>query len=84
MKETPVLSQDNHALLNKLFLIAVLITWSFRGFAQEITVSAAKPGGVYATGEKIIWRIGVKGEGANGITKINYLLKRVISRRWPW
>jgi cephalosporin-C deacetylase-like acetyl esterase len=46
-------------------------TWS-----QEITVNAAKAGGVYATGEKIVWHIGVQGEGAADIHKVSYVLKK--------
>ncbi len=45
-------------------------------FAQEITVTPVKPGGVYAIGEKIVWRVGVTGEGASGIEKVRYVLKK--------
>ncbi len=44
--------------------------------AQEITVSAAKPNSVYAIGEKIVWHLEVKGEGAQEIKKIAYVLKK--------
>jgi cephalosporin-C deacetylase-like acetyl esterase len=46
------------------------------GFAQEITVTAAKPGGVYTTGEKIVWHVAVTGEGATDIAKVAYVLKK--------
>lgn len=62
--------------MNRLWLIVALALCGGRGFAQEITVSAARPGGVYAIGEKIVWHLGVKGDGAAGIDKIGYVLKK--------
>jgi cephalosporin-C deacetylase-like acetyl esterase len=47
--------------------------------AQEIEVSAAKEGGVYARGEKITWRLQVKGakdQAAPVVEKISYVLKQ--------
>lgn len=44
-----------------------------RGGAQEILVSAEKKGGVYAPGEKIVWRLAVKGEG---VEKLSYVLRK--------
>jgi cephalosporin-C deacetylase len=46
------------------------------GFAQELVVTAAKPGGVYRVGEKIVWRVSVTGEGASGVEKVGYVLKK--------
>lgn len=61
-------------LMNKPLLLAVILACAARAFGQEIAVSAAKPGGIYAVGEKIVWRLSV--EGASGIEKIGYVLKR--------
>ncbi|MDQ3813191.1 MAG: acetylxylan esterase, partial [Armatimonadota bacterium] len=65
-----------HTKLNRLFLVVALALCSARCWGQEIAVSAAKPGGVYAVGEKIVWRLEVKGEGAAGIEKIGYVLRK--------
>jgi cephalosporin-C deacetylase-like acetyl esterase len=64
--------------LHKLLLIFIFAAFVFTGpcFAQQITVSAAKPGGVYNVGEKIVWRLAVEGDGAAGIEKIGYVLKK--------
>jgi cephalosporin-C deacetylase len=62
--------------VNRFFPTAVLLICAAQGFAQEITVNAAKPGGIYGVGEKIVWRVGVKGDGAANIQKIGYVLKK--------
>jgi cephalosporin-C deacetylase-like acetyl esterase len=59
-----------------LFLFTVAFVCVAPSSAQEITVSAVKPGSVYAVGEKIVWRIGVSGEGASGVEKVRYVLKK--------
>jgi hypothetical protein len=57
-------------------LFAAAFICSVPCFAQEITVTPAKSGGIYAVGEKIVWRIGVTGDGASGIDKVRYVLKK--------
>lgn len=59
-----------------LLLFATALACSVSAFAQEITVTPAKTGGVYAVGEKVVWHVGVTGEGAAGIDKIRYVVKR--------
>jgi cephalosporin-C deacetylase-like acetyl esterase len=44
------------------------------GFAQELTIEALKPGGVYDIGEKIVWRVQVK--DGPGIEKVSYSLRK--------
>lgn len=39
-------------------------------------MQAARPGGVYKVGEKIVWHVSVTGDGADGIGKVGYVLKR--------
>ncbi len=63
-----------HRNLNRWLILAALALCSARGFAQEIAVTGAKASGVYATGEKIVWRVEVK--GAEGIEKVDYVLKK--------
>jgi len=65
----------NMRTLNKLFLTVALLVFSSRCFGQEIEVAAAKKGGVYEIGEKIVWRVTVKGEGAAGVEKIGYVVR---------
>ncbi|MBC8101550.1 MAG: acetylxylan esterase [Cytophagales bacterium] len=60
----------------RLFLLAFALACSAPSFAQQITIKAAKPGGVYAVGEKIAWQLQVEGEGVSGIEKIGYVLKK--------
>lgn len=62
--------------MNKLVLLAAFVLCSARCLGQEITVSAAKPGGVYQVGEKIVWHLAVTGADSPGIDKIAYVLKR--------
>jgi cephalosporin-C deacetylase len=66
--------------LNKFLLTAAVFAATtvnaVPGFAQNIVVSAAKPGGVYKAGEKIVWHLKVEGEGASGVEKIAYVLKK--------
>ncbi len=57
-------------------MLAVVVLGAARAQAQEIVVSAAKPDSVYAIGEKIVWHLEVKGEGAQEIEKIAYVLKK--------
>ncbi len=48
-------------------------------WAQKIEVTAVKavkPGGAYAAGEKIAWRVSVTGDGASDVQKVTYVLKR--------
>lgn len=45
-------------------------------FAQKITVQAAKPGGVYKVGEKIVWKLMVEGDGVAGVQTVKYVLKK--------
>lgn len=61
---------------NKLLPLLAAIVVSAPCFAQEIVVSAAKTGGVYAVGEKIVWRVSVTGEGASGVEKVSYVFKK--------
>src|SRR5674476_801745 len=63
-------------LIYRFLVLATLAVGATRCTAQEITVMAAKPGGIYAVGEKIVWRIGVQGDGAAGIDKVSYVLKQ--------
>jgi cephalosporin-C deacetylase len=53
-----------------------LLVFAVPVFAQEIVVQAVKAGGVYAVGEKIVWRVSVQGEGAGNIAKVAYVLKK--------
>ncbi|HEX8235228.1 MAG TPA: acetylxylan esterase [Abditibacteriaceae bacterium] len=62
--------------MHKLLLIISVMVSTAPCFGQQITVGAAKPGGVYEVGEKIVWRLGVDGEGAASIDKIAYVLKK--------
>src|SRR5947209_7190807 len=57
-------------------LFATAFVCSVSAFAQEITVTPAKTGGVYAVGEKAVWHVGVTGEGASGIDKIRFVVKK--------
>ena len=64
-------------IMNKfksLLISLTLFLCTVRGWSQEITVNAVKPGGVYAIGEKIAWHVGVQGEGAADIHKVAYVL----------
>jgi len=61
---------------NTLFLLVALAVTAARCYGQEIAVSAAREGGVYDIGERIVWRLTLKGEGTAGIEKIDYVLKR--------
>ena len=49
---------------------------SAAGHAQEIKVTGAKAGGVYAIGEKIVWHLKVEGDGAQNVEKVGYVLKK--------
>ena len=44
--------------------------------AQTITVTASSPGSVYHSGEKIVWHLGVTGDGAADIHTIRYVIKK--------
>lgn len=57
-----------------VFVVVGLLASAARGWSQEITVNAAKAGGVYASGEKIVWHVGVQGAGAADIHKVSYVL----------
>lgn len=46
------------------------------GLAQEIVLTPQKAGGAYAAGEKIQWRVEVRGEGATNVTEVRYVLKQ--------
>lgn len=61
-------------MLRKFFLFVVICFALPQGFAQELVVEAAKTGGVYDIGEKIVWRVQVK-DGL-GIEKVSYVLRR--------
>lgn len=69
-----------HIPLNRkpsaLLALALVGLCAARVSAQEIEVKAAKEGGVYTVGEKIVWRLSVKGEGAGEVEKIAYVLKK--------
>lgn len=59
-----------------LSVVVGLFLCAARGWSQEITVDATKAGGVYASGEKIVWHIGVQGTGAADIHEVTYVLKK--------
>jgi sugar lactone lactonase YvrE/cephalosporin-C deacetylase-like acetyl esterase len=65
-----------HFRTSRVLIIGALFLGAARGFTQELSVGAAKAGGVYGVGEKIVWRVAVKGEGADGIGKVNYVLRK--------
>ena len=58
-------------MLKRLLLFLVL-SCAATGFAQELTVRPARPGGVYQVGEKIRWKL----TSGPDIEKVSYLLKR--------
>jgi cephalosporin-C deacetylase-like acetyl esterase len=62
--------------LKALLIFVALLVSTARGWTQEITVNATKAGGVYAVGEKIVWRVGVQGAGSAEIRTINYVLRK--------
>jgi cephalosporin-C deacetylase-like acetyl esterase len=62
--------------LHKIFLVIALIVSAAPCFGQQITVSAAKPGGIYDVGEKIVWRLTVEDDAAASLEKIGYVLKK--------
>ena len=61
-------------MMTRCKLLLPLLFLASRAFAQELVVEAAKPGGVYEVGEKIVWRVNVK-DGA-GIEKVSYWLRK--------
>lgn len=71
------------SLLNRRFVTTFLLAsalsvthGALRANAQELVVNADKTGGVYNTGEKVLWHLSVKGEGAAAIEKIGYVLRK--------
>lgn len=46
------------------------------GLAQELLLTPDKPGGVYALGEKIQWRVELKGDVTPQPTELRYVLKK--------
>lgn len=65
--------------MNKLktsLVVLGLLVSTTRGWSQEITVNATKAGGVYASGEKIVWHVSVQGTGAADIHKVSYVLRK--------
>ncbi len=44
--------------------------------AQEIVATPTKPSGVYATGERITWRVELRGDGASQTADVHYVLKK--------
>jgi cephalosporin-C deacetylase len=65
--------------LKKICGILTLVVGCFLALAaggQEIVVVGEKAGGVYGVGEKIAWRVEVKGEGAPAVTRVGYVLKK--------
>src|SRR5688572_16107816 len=61
-------------MIRKFFLFFALCFALPQGFAQELIVQEAKPGGVYGIGEKIIWGVLVK--DGPGIEKVSYVLRK--------
>ena len=62
--------------LKYLGFVALLWTGATSSHAQELSVAPAKTGGVYGVGEKIVWHVAVRGEGAANVGKVSYVLKR--------
>lgn len=63
-----------------LITVAVLACCAAPSLAQELTVTAARPGGVYEVGERIVWRVAIEkipdGSSSSGIDRISYVLKK--------
>ncbi len=66
--------QDAMNKFKALSVVAGLFLCTARSWGQEITVDSTKTGGVYASGEKIVWHIGVQGTGAADIHKVSFVL----------
>ena len=60
----------------KVSALGLLVALSSRGFGQELTVTAAKVGGIYAPGEKISWHLSIAGDKADQVQKIGYVLRK--------
>jgi cephalosporin-C deacetylase len=60
----------------KPLLVLIIAAFSLApAFAQALVVTAARPGGVYRLGEKIVWHITVDASGGAPVEKVQYSVK---------
>lgn len=59
-----------------IVLMACLVLDRTSAAAQEIVATPAKSGGVYEIGEKIAWKVSLKGDGAGDVKQIAYTIKK--------
>ncbi|RYX82933.1 hypothetical protein EON83_16910 [bacterium] len=60
----------------KISAFALLLASASCSVAQELTISAAKVGGVYAPGEKISWHVTITGDKADEVQRVGYVLRK--------